>query len=156
MGYTTEFDGAFTITPTLSVEHYAELRDLAEQGRTEMPTGAPDAYLQWEPSRDGSCLRWDGGEKFYCYDEWLRWLIAEWFAPRGYILSGEVKYQGEHIGDCGVLRVHEGGVIKTPARFDETHEAALREIIRRYEADSLDVEDAVDLARAALSDTGRR
>lgn len=150
MGYTTEFSGSFAIEPPLSAEHQAALVALAETERKEMPPGAPDAYLQWEPTDDGSALRWDGNEKFYDYVEWLRWLIVEWFRPRGYALSGEVKYQGEEIGDCGRLVIANDVVTKIPATFDNSPLDALSEIVRRGKSGLVDVEDLVMLAEAAL------
>ena len=149
MGYTTKFVGAFPIIPALSVEHLAEYDRLVETERDEMPAGAPNAYLQWVVSEDGARLHWDGEEKFYNYEEWLEWLAREWFGPRGYVLSGKVRYQGEEIGDTGELEIAGHLVTKTQATYGDPI-AALREILRRYEADVLEVEDAAELARTAL------
>jgi hypothetical protein len=151
MGYTTDFSGAFTVEPPVSAEHMALYREIVETERDEMPTGAPDAYLQWELSDDGSRLEWDGNEKFYHYVDWLTWLIAEWFRPRGYTLSGSVKYQGDDVGDMGELSIADGIVTQERATFG-TAEKALREILRRYDEDVLEVEDAADLAREGLGE----
>lgn len=151
MGYTTRFTGRFAITPPLTLEHLNEYKALADLDRRKMPTGAPDAYLQWQPTPDGAALCWDGNEKFYCYQEWLFWLAVNWFAPRGYALSGEVKFQGEEIGDVGTLSIIEGRVSLVRARFDSSPLDACREIVRRYEAGIEEPSEFADLARAAIA-----
>ncbi len=57
-----------------------------------MQVPSPDVafYCQWEPTEDGSELRWDGGEKFYGYVGWLKLMIDNFFKPWGRVLSGTV------------------------------------------------------------------
>jgi hypothetical protein len=38
-------------------------------------------------------------------DQWLRKLILRFFQPNGYVLSGEVRWEGEEAGDTGVIHV---------------------------------------------------
>lgn len=35
----------------------------------------PGLWCQWIPTDDGKYLIWDDGEKFYCADDWMRYLI---------------------------------------------------------------------------------
>jgi hypothetical protein len=156
MGYSTSFDGTFTIEPPLTAEHAIDYGAMVallwdREVPQGMPAGHPDAYLQWQLSYGNAGLEWDGGEKFYAYTEWLAWLVEFWFRPRGYKVSGEVRYQGEEIGDTGVLRVVDGVVSKVAATFDDSPLDALREIVRRDKEGVLDVDDAVKLARAAIA-----
>ncbi len=69
------------------------------------PRTQPGLWCQWTPSEDGMSIGWDGGEKFYCYVEWLNYIIKNFLAPKGYILNGDVEFQGEDNGDFGVIRV---------------------------------------------------
>lgn len=103
MGYTTRFTGAFKVEPPLSVPHYNELFALVRDGVED--ENAPNAYLQWEPTPNGDGIQWDGGEKFYHYDEWLQWLIDCRLAVWGHTVSGSVRWVGEHASDVGVLVV---------------------------------------------------
>lgn len=64
---------------------------------------ASGLWCQWV-IEDGA-LRWDYGEKFYCYDTWLRYLIKNFFAPSGIVLNGDVTWQGEDYDDFGCLHV---------------------------------------------------
>lgn len=155
MGYTTEFEGSFEITPPLAAHDMAELRAMGNYDHGA-PLGAPNSYLQWAPSADGTRLAWNGSEKFYDYDVWLAWLAANWFLPRGYTVQGQVRFQGEEIGDTGTLSLSAQGVVsKLRASFDNTPLDALKEIVRRFDADSLEVEDAVALARGAIEKAER-
>lgn len=74
------------------------------------PSTQPGLWCQWIVSEDGTQLEWDGGEKFYSYVEWLEYLINHFFAPLGYILDGEVNFQGEDRDDCGTIVVNNNMV----------------------------------------------
>ena len=63
----------------------------------------PGLWCQW--IIDGDELVWDGGEKFYNYVEWLHYLIDHFFDPLGYVLNGDIVWQGEDSDDCGVIHV---------------------------------------------------
>lgn len=65
----------------------------------------PGLWCQWIPSDDGTGIEWNGNEKFYNYVEWLKYLIANFIKPWGYVLSGEVEWQGEDSSDFGKIVV---------------------------------------------------
>jgi acyl-homoserine lactone acylase PvdQ len=67
------------------------------------PSTQPSLWCQWRPSRDGEYIEWDGGEKFYDYVPWLRYLVKNVLAPKGYTLNGEVYWQGEDSNDRGII-----------------------------------------------------
>ena len=69
------------------------------------PRGQPGLWCQWVPTEDGCGLEWNGAEKFYCYIEWLDYLISNFLSPWGYILNGKVSWTGERHGDFGVITV---------------------------------------------------
>lgn len=80
----------------------------------------PGLWCQWVVDEEGDKLVWNGGEKFYNYVEWLKYLIQHFFMPWGYKLSGEVSWRGEDHSDIGVIKVvdnvvtvHEG-VLEIP------------------------------------------
>ena len=70
------------------------------------PSSQPSLWLQWIPTKDGKSIRWDGNEKFYKYVEWLEYLLRRILLPRGYYLSGVVKFQGEDDDDRGTIEVN--------------------------------------------------
>lgn len=74
------------------------------------PAKQPGLWCQWIPGPDGDTIIWDGGEKFYSYVEWLRYLIDHFLKPWGYVLNGEVQWQGEESSDNGTIFVKENGV----------------------------------------------
>ncbi len=108
MGYTTNFKGKFKLNKTLSLEDYRWLANFAEE-RHEDPK-YPGIWCQWVPSEDGNYIQWDEGEKFYEYTEWLQWLIANFFQPKGYTLEGVVDWEGEEQGDVGKIIVKDNKV----------------------------------------------
>jgi hypothetical protein len=81
----------------------------------EPPSTQPGLWCQWRPNAQGDVLEWDGSEKFYNYEDWLLYLIANFFAPWGYRLDGEVEWQGEDRDDRGILIVTDNAIsTKTP------------------------------------------
>ena len=73
------------------------------------PITQPGLWCQWIINDNGE-LEWDGGEKFYCYVEWLEYLIENFFDPEGYILNGIIGYQGESFDDYGDIVVIDNDV----------------------------------------------
>ena len=68
----------------------------------------PGLYCQWIIKNN--TLKWDEGEKFYYYVEWLEYLITNYFEPMGYKLNGIVKYQGENMYDRGYIKVTDNEI----------------------------------------------
>jgi hypothetical protein len=95
-------DGGFYVG---SAENFGQghTPDVVDYNRA--PFGQPGLWCQWVPTEDGAALEWDGGEKFYEYEEWLRYLIATFFVPWGYVLNGTVEWAGEDSDDWGRMVV---------------------------------------------------
>jgi hypothetical protein len=116
VGYTTTFQGKFTITPPLNPSEVTFMRKFSttrrmSRGRGPLyvdgggyagqdkdadihdyntpPAGQPGLWCQWTVSDDGRQLFWDGGEKFYNATEWLVYIIDNLLGPnaRAYIGS---------------------------------------------------------------------
>lgn len=105
MGYTTKFKGRFDLDKELAPKH-AEYLD-----QNELPEG-PGGYFQWVPTKDRRGIEWDGGEKFYDYIAWLRWVAAK-LKKWGYKMNGSVRWRGEEFDDTGVLTVVDNEVTWT-------------------------------------------
>lgn len=151
MGYTTEFEGKFSATPSLKQIHIDYLNNFSEirhmrrdveilemysdpiREAAGLPIGIegeffinsfgycgqdddpsildynnesstqPGLWCHWVISENGKYLEWDGGEKFYCYVEWLEYIIKNFLNPWGYVLNGSVKFQGEDEEDFGTI-----------------------------------------------------
>ena len=82
------------------------------QGHVEK--GQPGLWCQWEISEDGTELSWDGGEKFYNYVAWLKYLIKNFLGPWGRKLNGEIEWHGEDRTDIGKIVV-KNNEVKTMA-----------------------------------------
>jgi hypothetical protein len=71
------------------------------------PRTQPSLWCLWAPTEDHNGIEWDGGEKFYEYRKWLKYIIDNVLTPRGYTLSGVVEYQGEDPDDHGWIDASE-------------------------------------------------
>ena len=71
------------------------------------PAMQPGLWCQWTVGDDDQTIKWDGGEKFYYYVEWLRYLIQHFIGFWGYKLNGEVSWEGERSGDMGQIVVRD-------------------------------------------------
>ncbi len=126
MGYSTDFVGNFDLDKQLSLDDFNYIKDfettdfLEDKGES-LSYDLSHSYFQWVPTKDGRGIEWDGGEKFYYYVDWLQYLIDYILTPRGYKLTGSVAYQGEEVGDCGVLVIEDEKVTRkkySPADHD--------------------------------------
>lgn len=116
MGYNTNLSGRFTLDKPLEPQHLAMLRGLCDLDRTDTPEGAPDSYCQWEPTEDGTAIRYNGEEKFYYYAEWITWICTTLLGPWGYRANGVVKWAGDDVEDHGEIRCVDNAV--TAVKFD--------------------------------------
>lgn len=74
------------------------------------PTTQPGLWCEWGVNDEGTEIRWDGGEKFYEYEEWIKYIIDKILAPNNYIVNGEIKWQGEDMNDRGKIIVKDNEV----------------------------------------------
>lgn len=89
----------------------------------------PGLWCQWIVNDNGE-LEWDGGEKFYNYVEWLDYLIEHFFEPLGYILDGDIEWQGESHDDYGTIHVVENMVeVRDGVRLSALSELGTEELI---------------------------
>jgi hypothetical protein len=77
----------------------------------------PGLWCQWTTNEEGTCLEWDGGEKFYNYVEWLKYLINHFFEKWGVKLNGEITWEGEDSEDMGKIVVVDNVVTVKVARI---------------------------------------
>lgn len=100
------------------------------------PKTQPGLWCQWEITEDGTELVWDEGERFYHYIEWLQYMINNFFNLAGYILNGEVTWNGEDDDDLGVIIVEDNNVIveygiHVPTPRDIGSDILIKEMLRR-------------------------
>lgn len=74
------------------------------------PSTQPSLWCQWELQEDNITIQWDGGEKFYEYVEWIKYIIKKVLKPRKYKLNGEVEWQGEKRDDIGRIIIKNNRV----------------------------------------------
>jgi hypothetical protein len=137
MGYTTDFNGSFSLNKKLDDKLHAYLVKFNETRRMKRkledkygidgefyvdgdgyagqdrddsiidynkpPITQPGLWCQWRPSDDGTFIEWDGGEKFYEYENWIVYIVQNFLAPNGYVLNGTIEFQGEDDSDFGEL-----------------------------------------------------
>ena len=81
------------------------------------PKTQPGLWCQWRPTNDRLHIEWDEGEKFSAYVEWIEYIIENVLKPKGYTLSGEVKWFGDRLGDVGTITVEGNAVAIRPVVY---------------------------------------
>jgi len=74
------------------------------------PRGQPGFWCQWVPDEHGTAIQWNGAERFYHYVEWLEYLTVHFLGPWGYVLNGQVQWQGEDAEDRGTISMQDNEV----------------------------------------------
>ena len=154
MGYTTEFHGQINIDPILNDDEATYLTKFAETRRMNRKEGPyfvdgkgvmgqdedsnvingnrpdptqPSLWCQWVPDPTKEFIGWDGGDKFYEADFWMKYLINEFLTgekprhlfaiQRGYmptfqkhVCNGFIEAQGEEHGDNWAIEVTDNKV----------------------------------------------
>ncbi len=165
MGYTTEFEGKIAVEPPLSAEEIAYLKLFANTRRMDRtlgpyfvegsgfhgqgddsdilnsnkpPEGQPGLWCQWEPSEDGTAIEWDGSEKFYNSEQWMKYLIDHFLKPNclakselpflqaNHVLNGVIGAQGEEDDDVWRLVVEDNRVFREDATIIKQYNPADR------------------------------
>lgn len=121
MGYTTDFQGSFTLNRPLTKEQYLEISQFIDgyydENFKDKYKMSPGTHCHWEILEDRRTIEWDQGEKFYCYVEWLEFLIKTYFEPWGYKVNGEVTWRGEEFEDIGTIKIKKN-VVKAMSYCD--------------------------------------
>lgn len=125
MGYTTEFEGRIKVTPPLSAAEVKYINAFNDSRRMDREAGPyfvggsgefgqghdpdirdhnhpdhsqPGLWCQWQASDDGEYIEWDGGEKFYEADEWMKYIIAHFIGANPIAKThGGSKWLSEHL-----------------------------------------------------------
>jgi len=105
MGYNTNFDGQFDLNKPLSIEDHEFLTKFSENAHEY------GCWCNWVPNEFGTAIVWDGNERFYDYIKWINYLIKSILEPRGYSLTGYVKWHGDEPDDFGIISI-ENNVVR--------------------------------------------
>lgn len=106
MGYRTDFDGNIDIVPALSAADVSKLNAFASERHDG--EGFPGIWCDWEVSEDGCEIGWNYSEKAYSMEEWMVYLIQNFF--QGHTLNGTIAAQGEEPSDMWLLHVKDNTV----------------------------------------------
>ena len=74
------------------------------------PATQPSLWCRWKLQEDKQTIEWDGEEIFYCYVEWIQYLIEKVLSPSHYTVEGCVNYSGENIGDYGSICISDNQI----------------------------------------------
>lgn len=107
MGYSTQFSGEIAIEPALGEADIAKINDFCNKRHENQSDRG--YYCDWEVSECGTEIGWNGSEKSYNMEEWMVYLIQNFF--QGHILNGTLSAAGEEPADLWLLHV-ENNVVK--------------------------------------------
>jgi hypothetical protein len=108
MGYTTAFTGDFKLDRPMDRDLAERLSAFVQERHDE--GGWPGIWCDWMLNNDATAIVWNESEKFYDYVAWLEVLIQKFIGPAGYVLNGQVEWQGEEPDDFGVIDVQDNVV----------------------------------------------
>lgn len=128
MGYNTRFNGRFDFVGDVPLNVIESMRSLEGVDTRDRMGTYPGCHCQWVLTNDNKGIKWDGEEKFYEWEEWLRWIIRQYLLPNGVHLKGRVTFQGEDVDDAGFIEVLEGSrVVVTKVAIVADEYAELKE-----------------------------
>jgi hypothetical protein len=117
MGYDVYYNGEVAVTPALTEGDAAVVRAATNLEDTEETralfaaiAASPEPDLPHhggllEISEDRECILPEQDESRHGFRMWLTLLIEHYLAPRGYVLEGEVTWEGEDRDDSGTIFV---------------------------------------------------
>jgi hypothetical protein len=73
--------GPYEVPGNPSAEHDECSAEIDIDTYNAVAPGQPSLWCDWRPCWDGSCLSFDGAEKFYRATQWLTYLIDHFLAP---------------------------------------------------------------------------
>jgi hypothetical protein len=80
-------------------------RDPSVIDYNEAPLTQHSLWCGWTVTENGQGIEWDGSEKFYCYVQWIEYIIANFLKRWGYVLNGTVRWRGDEFDDAGKIEV---------------------------------------------------
>lgn len=106
IGYNTDLYGSIDFDKALTDEQAAEFQEFCNKDhRNESYSPSYGYWCQYELQPGNQSFAWDGGEKFYNYEEWIKILIEQLFKPWGITLNGVMQWSGEEADDNGYIYV---------------------------------------------------
>ena len=104
-------------------DQFGQERDETIVDYNEPPSTQPSLWLGWIVNEDRVTIEHDGGEKFYGYIEWIKYLIDKILKPNDYVVNGEVLWEGEDGGaDVGKIVVTNNEVKAYRGRIEYVEE----------------------------------
>jgi hypothetical protein len=122
MGYDVYYNGEVSVIPPLTEGDAAVLRAATNLEHTDATqplfaaiAASPEPDLPYhagllEVSEDREFILPEQDESRHGFRMWLKLLIEYYLAPRGYVLEGEVTWEGEDRDDCGTIFVKDNQV----------------------------------------------
>ena len=102
-------------------EYHVAGNDDADESVVDLnnpPRTQPSLYCSWEIGEDGTSLLIPEQGKHYYYEEWLNYLVDNFFKLWGYELGGEVTWSGEEDDDKGTIYAKENMIEVWPVEIN--------------------------------------
>lgn len=130
MGYSTDFDGALTVSgDNAALDKFDvwmdELCETRHGGDWEVWAGYPGFYCQWVFDRKTCTIEWDGGEKFYEYIEWLEFVLRK-CNELNLSADGKISWQGDGHQDRGKITVKKNQITVKKSQAVDTYEFVVK------------------------------
>ena len=100
-------DGCFYLKDYDGIKEMADVKTIININDSgDMPSFWCDLEIVEEIGE--TFIQWNGSEKTYgvnVENGWFTWLIDNFFKPCGYVLNGEMTWQGEYDDDTGTIKI---------------------------------------------------
>ena len=115
MGYYTDYYGKLMINKPLTAEDKETLSYIMKVEHNNDNSIVPRGWNSWDyRERHGEeWLHIEENGKHYYEEQWLNFLISQFFKPKGYLLNGNIVWIGEDGWDLGAMRVKDNVVERT-------------------------------------------
>jgi hypothetical protein len=79
------------------------------------PSTQPGLWCPWRPSDDGMHIVWDERDHLFskltwCH-KWLEYIINNFLGPKGYVLNGNLRWEGKDPGNTGTIMVFDNSIL---------------------------------------------
>lgn len=140
MGYTTIFEGQLEPNKPLQKEIINKINDINPYNnyyykikhenygindylhnrsyKKKIGSGI-DSYCDWIYNEEENVIEWSGGEKFYGYILWLKFILNIVNTETDCKFNGVIRWMGENIEDIGLIKVINNEIQETDYIINE-------------------------------------
>lgn len=100
-------EGEFYIPPKTNL--FGMDRDASIIDFNTPPSTQPNLWCKWIYDESQNCIKWNGAEKFYKPELWIKYLVENILDP-GYKVNGKATFSCQYIDESGEIIIDDNKV----------------------------------------------